>query len=158
DRGRQRSRHPRHAFGHPRHRDVPAEVEEPPVYDRTIALTHQGERVGELAVAKRPGDPLRAAEHRLLAALGSQVAIAPHSLRLAEALRGRLADLRRSTAQLEASRRRIVTAQDAERSRLERDIRERVEAALLEIDATVARAASAREPDGTNLGLLDEAA
>jgi signal transduction histidine kinase len=140
------------------HETYPPGDEEPATYDRTITLTHQGEPVGELAVAKRPGDALRAAENRLLEAVGSQVALALHSLRLAERLRGRLDDLRRSTVQLEASRRRIVRAQDAERSRLERDIRERVEAPLVAIDETIARAASVRGSDGGALGLIDDAA
>jgi signal transduction histidine kinase len=128
--------------------------------ERTITLSHQGEPVGELAVGKRPGDPLRAAENRLLEAVGSQVAIALHSLRLAERLRSRLDDLQRSTVQLEASRRRIVSAQDAERSRLERDIHERVEAPLVAIGATIATANTPRSRKGGSelVELLDGAA
>ena len=106
-------------------------------YERTLTLMHQGEEVGELALAKRPGDSLRAAENRLLRAIGSQVALAMHSLRLAEKLRGRLADLERTAEQLDASRRRIVDAQDGERIRLEREIHDRVESRLVAIAATV---------------------
>ena len=136
----------------------PPEEEEPPAYDRTITLTHQGEPVGELAIAKRPGDPLRAADNRLLEAVGSQVAIALHSVRLAEKLRVRLDDLQRSTVQLDASRRRIVSAQDAERSRLQRDIHERVEAPLVAIDAMIERAAGTRDRNEDLLAILDLAA
>ena len=133
--------------------------EDMPADERTIELSHQGEPVGELAVGKRPGDPLRAAENRLLEAVGSQVAIAMHSVRLAERLRTRLEDLQRSTLQLEASRRRIASAQDAERSRLEQDIHERVEGPLVAIGETVAAAESAGSAGGTNLiELLENAA
>jgi signal transduction histidine kinase len=140
------------------HGTFPPEEEEPPVYDRTIELTHHGEPVGELAIGKRPGDALRSAENRLLEAVGSQVAIALHSLRLAERLRGRLDDLQRSTVQLDASRRRIVSAQDAERSRLERDIHERVELPLMAIGSTIS---AAENPSGNGdrvLETLDRAA
>ncbi len=134
----------------------PPEADESSPFERTLTLTHQGEVVGELAIAKRPGDPLRAAENRLLRAVGSQVALAMHSLRLAENLRGRLTELERTTEQLEASRRRIVDAQDGERIRLEREIRDRVESRLVSIAATVEDAGRA---DGARtVGLLNEAA
>jgi signal transduction histidine kinase len=141
------------------HGTAPLEEDGTPTYERTITLSHQGEPVGELAVGKRPGDPLRPAENRLLEAVGSQVALALHSLRLAERLRAKLEDLKRTTGQLEASRRRIVTAQDAERSRLERDIHDRVETPLVEIAATIANAerTMTRSKAGA-IGLLDEAA
>jgi len=140
------------------HGTFPPDEEEPPDYDRTIELTHHGEPVGELAIGKRPGDALRSAENRLLEAVGSQVAIAFHSLRLAERLRGRLDDLQRSTVQLEASRRRIVSAQDAERSRLERDIHERVELPLMAIDSTISAAGGPSGNGDRVLEFLDQAA
>ncbi|MFY9586804.1 MAG: histidine kinase dimerization/phosphoacceptor domain-containing protein, partial [Actinomycetota bacterium] len=115
----------------------PPDSDESTPYERTMTLTHQGEEVGELAIAKRPGDSLRAAENRLLRAIGSQVALAMHSLRLAERLRGRLTDLERTAEQLDASRRRIVDAQNEERIRLEREIHDRVETRLVAIAATV---------------------
>jgi signal transduction histidine kinase len=140
------------------HGSFPPEEAEPPTYDRTITLTHHGEPVGEIAVAKRPGDALRSSENRLLEAVGSQVAIALQSLRLAETLRTRLSELERSTVQLEASRRRIVSAQDAERSRLERDIHDRVEVPLGAIDEMMERAAKVARLKDDVFDLLDRAA
>lgn len=127
-------------------------------YDRTLPIAHQSEPVGELAVGKRPGDPLRAAENRLLEAIGSQVALALHGLRLTERLRTRLEDLKRTTAQLERSRHRIVSAQDAERSRLEREIHDRVESRLIAIDAMVEQAERASKAGARTAALLEEAA
>jgi len=141
------------------HGSFPSDGEVPALYDRTIVLSHQGEPVGELAVGKRPGDQLRPSENRLLEAVGSQVATALHSLRLAERLRARLDELRRTTMQLEASRLRIVSAQDAERSRLERNIRDQVEAPLVAIAATISGAErSLARSKARTVAFLDEAA
>jgi signal transduction histidine kinase len=141
------------------HGTFPPEADDASSEERTITLSHHGEPVGELAVGKRPGDPIRAAENRLLEAVGSQVAVALHSLRLAERLRTRLEDLKRSTVQLEASRRRIVSAQDAERSRLERDIHDRVEIPLLQISETVGSAERVlASKSATAVELLEQAA
>jgi signal transduction histidine kinase len=137
----------------------PAEEDDDLAYDRVLPLSHQGEDVGELAIGKRAGDPLRGSENRLLEAVGSQVAIAFHSLGLAERLRARLDDLGRTTAQLAASRGRIVNAQDAERSRLERDIHARVESPLVAISATIDEAERAmRHGDAGAVELIDRAA
>jgi signal transduction histidine kinase len=78
-----------------------------------------------LAVHTRPGSPLTPPEERLLADLAGQVGLILRNARLIEDVR--------------TSRERLITARDAERRRLEGDIRERVErrlaavAALLEI-------------------------
>lgn len=107
--------------------DWPADGTESPAADRTVLVTHQGETVGSIAVTKPPGDPITHAEGRLLASLASQAGLALHSVRLAAELRVRLDQLQQQAADLAASRARIVSAQDAERRRLEREISERVE-------------------------------
>jgi signal transduction histidine kinase len=65
--------------------------------------------VGELAVAARhPGEPLAAADHRLLADFARQAAVATHAARL--------------TTDLQVARQRLVTAREEERRRLRRDL------------------------------------
>lgn len=103
------------------------------LFDRVLPVAHLGEEVGEIAVAKRPGDPLRPAENRLLEALAGHVGTAMQSVRLAEQLRARLADLEHAAGELAASRSRLMNAADEERRRLEKLIHEGVETELVAI-------------------------
>ena len=100
-------------------------------FDRAIPVVHLGEEVGEIAVAKRPGDALKPAENRLLEALAGHCGLAMQSVRLAEQLRARLVDLEHAAAELTASRGRLMRAADAERVRLEKLIHEGVERELV---------------------------
>ncbi|HJR18304.1 MAG TPA: hypothetical protein VJ922_01165 [Actinomycetota bacterium] len=100
-------------------------------FDRVVPVAHLGEEVGEIAVAKRPGDSLKPAENRLLEALAGHVGLAMQSVRLADQLRARLADLERAAGELTASRARLMLAADAERVRLEQMIHEGVERELV---------------------------
>ena len=109
-------------------------------YDRVFEIVHQDRRIGEVAVAKRPGDPLRPAENRLLEALAGQVGLALQSLRLAEELRERVVQLEDAAAELAASRRRLVSAADAERRRLEQLIHDGVEHELVVMGEALATA------------------
>jgi signal transduction histidine kinase len=92
--------------------------------DRTVPVLHHGEPVGELAVAMPPGRALTRAEDRLLTDLAAQVGLALHNARLTAELEARLALLAAQAAELEASAKRLIQAQDQERQRLERAIRQ----------------------------------
>jgi signal transduction histidine kinase len=83
--------------------------------DRILPVRHQGEVLGALSVAKRPGEALTPTEDRLLADLASQVGLVLKNAGLTEQLLARLEEIR-------ASRLRLVAAQDAERRRIERNI------------------------------------
>jgi signal transduction histidine kinase len=96
-------------------------------FDRTVNVVHQERKIGDIAVAKKVGDPLRPAENRLLEALADQVGLALQSLRLAEQLRIRLGELEVAARELSGSRGRLMRAADAERRRLEQLIHEGVE-------------------------------
>lgn len=77
----------------------------------TIAfpLLHQNETVGQLLVAPRtPDEPFNEAETRLLRTIARQAGTALHNVRL--------------TADLQRSRRDLVTAREEERRRLRRDL------------------------------------
>lgn len=99
-------------------------------FDRVVPVVHQGATVGEIAVAKVPGDPVTAGEMALLTALASHAGVALQSVRLTEQLQARLREISKQAREIAASRRRIVSAQDAERRRLEREIRGGVEREL----------------------------
>jgi signal transduction histidine kinase len=111
----------------------PSERPGSPRGTRSVLVRHQGEVLGALTVQTRPGNPLSPPEERLLADLAGQAGLVLRNARLIEDLR--------------ASRERLVTAQDAERRRLERDISERVEARLEAIASTLSAVPPTVEPD-----------
>jgi signal transduction histidine kinase len=87
-----------------------------------VPVVDGGERLGEIQVAVPPGHALRPLERRLLADLAEQAAMAFRSAGLAAELSGEVQQLARRTSDLAESRQRLITAGDAERSRLERSI------------------------------------
>ncbi|MGK5684044.1 sensor histidine kinase [Actinoplanes sp. URMC 104] len=85
-----------------------------------IPVRHLGELVGDVAVRPSPDRPLSAGDRRLLADLATQAGPALRGVILAGRLAARLDEL-------DASRRRIVTAEARGRRRLERDIHDGVQ-------------------------------
>jgi signal transduction histidine kinase len=86
-----------------------------PSADRSLAVAHQGELLGALMITKPSGVPLTLPESKLLEDLASQAGLVLRNVRLTAELLDRLDELR-------ASRARLVTAQDQERRRIERNI------------------------------------
>jgi signal transduction histidine kinase len=99
--------------------------------DRVALVYHQGEALGALSVAKRPGESLTPVEDKLMSDLAAQAGLLLHNIGLTRQLRARLAEL-------QASRLRIVTAQDEQRRRIERDIHDGAQQQLLAIGAKLA--------------------
>jgi signal transduction histidine kinase len=90
---------------------IPLMADEPPVVDgatASIPVRHQRELLGLLTVTKPPNEPLSPVEDKLVADLAGQAGLVLANSRLIEDLR--------------ASRQRLVSAQDAERRRLERNL------------------------------------
>jgi signal transduction histidine kinase len=112
----------------------------PSMPTRAIEVRHAGAPIGEIAVTKAPGDALLPAEERLLEDLAAQAGLALHNVRLSDELEARLEELAIQADQLKTSRQRLVTARDAQRRGLERDIREGPRRTLTEIAAGVDRA------------------
>ena len=108
--------------------------------DRVALVYHQGEALGALSVAKRPGEALTPVEGKLMSDLAAQAGLLLHNIGLTEQLRARLADL-------QASRLRIVAAADDQRRRIERDIHDGAQHQLLAIADTLARAQSVAGQD-----------
>jgi signal transduction histidine kinase len=103
----------------------------------TTTIVHQGEPVATLTVTKPANDPLTPAERGLLEDLGAQAGLAVHNVRLTEELGVRLRELDVQAAALRVSRERLVTARDAQRRGLQRDIQEGPERQLLKIGRAV---------------------
>ena len=78
-------------------------------------MRHQGELLGALSVTKRRGEALTPIEQKLVGDLAHQAGLVLKNVGLSADLRARLDELR-------ASRQRLVSAQDVERRRLERDL------------------------------------
>jgi signal transduction histidine kinase len=83
--------------------------------DYAVAVRHQGELLGALTLSKRAGESLNPMEQKLVADLAGQAGLLLKNAGLTADLQARLEELR-------ASRQRLVTAQDGERRRIERDL------------------------------------
>ena len=121
----------------------------------------RGERLGSITVEMPAGHPLRVREQRLLADLSDQAGMAFRSARLTAELSGQVERLGRRTIELAESRRRLITAADAERSRLERAIAREVLLHLQPLpdrlrQLSSARAAAERRVDPSSLEPLVE--
>ena len=96
---------------------VSMDADLPPVATsgRLVEVRHQGDLLGALSVTKRTGESLTPVEEELLNHLGRQAGLLLKNVGLTSDLQARLVELR-------ASRQRLVTAQDEERRRLERNL------------------------------------
>jgi signal transduction histidine kinase len=110
--------------------------------ERMVPVTHDGELLGALSVTKKRGDAFTPTEEKLVGNLAAQAGLVLRNVGLSEQLMARLADLR-------ASRERLVTAQDRERQRLERDLRDGAQAGLAGLAGKLAEAARALDHDET---------
>jgi signal transduction histidine kinase len=116
---------------------------------RSAAMTHAGELVGLIVVAREAGQSdLGPADDEVLTHLARQAALAIHDLRLGSALEASTDELRRQAGELRESRARIVTAADAERRRIERDLHDGAQQHLigLVVNLEVARELAATDP------------
>src|SRR5207248_9126877 len=87
-----------------------------------VAIQEGAEELGFLTVEMAAGHGLRSHDLTLLRDLADQAVIAFRNARLSAELSYRVVELDQQASALEASRRRLITAGDAERSRLERAV------------------------------------
>ncbi|MGH2747006.1 MAG: histidine kinase [Actinomycetota bacterium] len=118
--------------------------------DRTVPVRHQGELLGAITLVAGTGEELTPVEEQLLQDVASQAGLVLKNAQLTVELQARLADL-------QASRHRIVSAQDAERRRLERDIHDGAQQQLvaLSIKLRLAQERALTDPSEASR-LLDE--
>ena len=112
--------------------------------DLVRLVRHDGRVRGALVLRTPSGEPLTPGEERLLADLVAQAGLViDHQTRLEQ--------VARQAVELQAAARRIVTAQDSARRRLERDLhdgaQQRLVALGMELGALVERAASSGNGD-----------
>jgi signal transduction histidine kinase len=124
----------------------------PPLDERTDARTdspgtavlvrHDDEVLGALALRKRPNESLSPTEQRLIEDVAGHAGLVLRNVALTEQLRAQLEELR-------ASRQRLVTAQDEERRKLERNIHDGAQQQLvaLAVKARLAEQLRDRDPD-----------
>jgi signal transduction histidine kinase len=89
-----------------------------------------GETVGEIWVERPRNEPLAPTEELLLRDLAGQAGLALHNVRLHEELAIKVAEVDEQAMALARSRERLVTARDAQRRGLQRDIQEGPERTL----------------------------
>jgi len=108
----------------------------------SVPLEHHGERLGAIECGPRLEGRITDEDRELVAALGRQAALAIRNSELTAELSARLAEL-------EASRVRLVQAEDLARRRLERDIHDGVQQELVALLTRLAmvRSQLRREPD-----------
>lgn len=91
---------------------------------RAVAVRHDGEVLGALALEKPRNEPLTPTEDKLLQDLASQAGLVLRNVRLA-------AELQATIDELQASRRRLVQAQDEERRKIERNLHDGAQQQLI---------------------------
>jgi signal transduction histidine kinase len=92
----------------------------------TTPVMDHGERLGLITVEMAAGHPLRPRDQRLLADLADQAAMAFRNAQLTAELSAQVEQLSLQTHELDRSRARLISAGDAERSRVERAIADQV--------------------------------
>ncbi|MFZ0179065.1 MAG: sensor histidine kinase, partial [Candidatus Dormiibacterota bacterium] len=109
---------------------------------RAVEVRHQGELLGALSVNKRRGEALTPIEQKLVDDLAHQAGLVLKNVGLSADLQVRLDELR-------ASRQRLVSAQDVERRRLERDLHDGAQQHLvaLKVKLGLAEMLLGRDPE-----------
>jgi len=114
----------------------------PPGATRSAEVRHQGELLGVLSVVKRRGETLTPMEQKLVDDLAHQAGLVLKNV-------GLTAELLRRIEELRASRQRLVTAQDEERRRLERNLHDGAQQNLvaLKVKLGLVQMLAARDPE-----------
>ena len=105
-----------------------------------VEVRHQGELLGALSVDKRRGEQLTPVEMKLVDDLAHQAGLVLKNV-------GLTADLQLRLAELRASRQRLVSAQDSERRRLERNLHDGAQQHLVALKVKLGLAEMLAEKD-----------
>ena len=108
----------------------------------SVPVRHRGEVLGAITVDKRQGEPLTPIESKLVEDLARQAGLVLRTAGLTESLKQRLEELH-------ASRQRLVTAQDQERRRLERNLHDGAQQNLvaLKVKLGLLRTLARKDPE-----------
>jgi signal transduction histidine kinase len=126
----------------------------------SLAVRERGELLGALTVVARDGQRLTPVEERLFAGLAAQSGLMLRVAGLRAELEQQLAALDRRTQELRRARRDLVTRQDAERQRLERNIHDgaQQEVIALLVNLRLTQTLLARAPERGARLLSEQAA
>jgi signal transduction histidine kinase len=94
-------------------------------------VAHQGELLGMLALITADGTPIASADAAVAADIAAHAGLLVHNAMLTVRLARHVAVLTEQSAELRTARRRLVAAQDAERRRLERNLHDGAQQALV---------------------------
>jgi signal transduction histidine kinase len=108
--------------------------------DTVVPVSHAGELLGALAVDKKRGESMNTVEQKLVTDLAGQAGLVLKNVGLNRELLARLDDLR-------ASRQRLVTVQDQERRRLERDLHDGAQQHLVALKIKLGLAEAVAQPE-----------
>jgi signal transduction histidine kinase len=125
---------------------------------RIAPIAHAGELLGLIVLERAPtADPATPEQDSIVVELARQVGLALHNVQLDSALQASLEELQRRAEELQESRARIVTAGDAERERLERNLHDGAQQHLvaLTVKTRLARDVIADDPEAAE-HLLDD--
>lgn len=123
-----------------------------------VPLVAGDELVGLLACSQRRGNPLVAADFRFLEILGRESSQRLRNLRLEASLRARLDEIETQAAELRRSRQRLVTVQDDERRRIERNLHDGVQQQLVSLAVRLRRVAKEGDAELADLAVEAEQA
>jgi signal transduction histidine kinase len=114
---------------------VPVTAEQVPTLaaDRVVPVRHGEELLGLLAVTKPPSEPVTPVEDEMLERVASQAGLVLRNRRLVD--------------DLHSSRQRLVTSQDVERRRLERNLHDGAQQSLVSVALLLRMAAAQRDPE-----------
>jgi signal transduction histidine kinase len=128
-----------------------------PVLSAQLRLPGEPEPAGRIECGPKREGEYTDEDRSLLESLARQAGLAIKNAGLASELAARLEEIRRQAEQLAASRARIVSAQDAERRRIERNIHDGAQQALVALIAKLglARSQLRREPAQVESALAD---
>ena len=103
-------------------------------------VRHQDELLGGLSIEKKPGDAITATEQKLVSDLAAQAGLVMRNVALTEQLMDHIEQLR-------ASQKRLVSAQDEERRRLERNLHDGAQQQLVALAVKLRLAEQLTERD-----------
>jgi signal transduction histidine kinase len=110
-------------------------------------VRHRGELLGALSIEKRPGESLTATEEKLVADLAAQAGLVLRNAGLTQ-------ELLRTIEELRTSRQRLVTAQDEERRKLERNLHDGAQQQLVALTVKLGLLGRLVEKDPAQAGSI----
>jgi signal transduction histidine kinase len=123
----------------------------PPLPDAqlTLPVVYGEELIGAITVRQSPGEPFSATDLQVLHDIAAPAGLVLRNVRLTSELGARLEAISEQSAEIRASRQRIVATQETERRRVERDIHDGAQQHLvaLMVQSRVARTLVTRDPE-----------